>query len=438
MSRPSTSIAARAVWAAFASAVIAAAIAATAASAFAELLVLRQTDRHLMAVALELTRDLDNASDARAIANVVADEQGEVTSTGIRLAVYGAGPPALAGDSNVPFVDSDGCSTVRELRICSVLATGGSHVVAGTLRETSHALLASAALGAAALAGCVAWVIARVLSRRAVEPLVRLQARIANTSVDAMRVAEPRFVFGPDEGVSEVDDLRRALETLLARMRDAIDRSSHFAANAAHELRTPLTALRAELELMSEGAASKPSLDLALRKVAQLQTLTERLLVLAAPDGADVDGFEVVSLRDVVDEALGVLAAEDVARIALGDEDADVFVRGDSQALRMVVSNGLSNALKFGTRVRVELGTIDGVSFVAIEDDGPGVPERDRARMFEPFARGDSARRIPGHGLGLALVADVAHRHGGRAELKAAQHGAHGARLEVRLPLADS
>ncbi|HRG99533.1 MAG TPA: HAMP domain-containing sensor histidine kinase, partial [Polyangiaceae bacterium] len=309
-----------------------------------------------------------------------------------------------------------------------------------------------AAAVAAALAGGVAWILARRLSRRAVEPLVRLQSRIAGRSLEATRPAMAPGDLGADEGIAEVDALRGALEALLARMHDALERSSQFAASAAHELRTPLTSLRAELELLAEGArardeasveaeaeraaSSARALGVALRKVAQLQALTERLLVLATPSGSGSEHEELVSLRDVLDEALAALSTDDAARLTVAEGDADAVVRGDALALGMAVSNGLSNALKFGDRVRLELDATSDPAVVAIEDDGPGVPEGERARMFAPFARGGGASGVPGHGLGLALVAHVVKRHGGRARLTAPRHGPRGARLELELPRA--
>jgi signal transduction histidine kinase len=428
-----SSIAARAAWAAFASAGFAAALAAILASVLADLFVLQRTDLYLVTVATEVTRELGSADDVATIESVLRDEQQEVTSTGIRLAIYGSAARPLAGDTNVPSIEGHRCTTVGVLRVCSVPVRGERHVVAATLRETSSRSVAIAAFAAAALAGCVAWGLARVLSRGAVGPLVRLQGRLAGLPLDG---ATPARALGEDEGVAEVDELRAGLHTLLGRMHDALERSSNFAASAAHELRTPLTALRAELELMVEAkdAISPDSLRVALRKVAQLQSLTERLLVLATPDGGGDEGLEVVSLRDVVDEALSLLPAEEAARISI-EEETDACVLGDAPALGMLVSNGLSNALKFGNRVRLEIRSMDGTAVLAIEDDGPGVPEGDRARMFEPFARGGGAKRVPGHGLGLALVAHVAKRHRGRALLTGARHVPKGTRLEVQLPL---
>lgn len=446
MSARSTSIAARAAWAAFVSAALSGAFAALVASVLADLFVLRQTDRHLVTAAQELTREIGAASPQESLASIVEDEQREVTSTGIRLAVHEAGR-ASVGDPNVPRVAAGECATNARLRVCAVAVDSTRQVVAGTLRETSSSAVAIAAIAAAAFAGCIAWGLARVLSRRAVAPLVRLQTRIAELPLDRATRASRHSLLGADEGIVEIDALRRVLETLLARMHDAIERSTNFAANAAHELRTPLTALRGELELVSEAAVTDEdgarAVAVARRKVAHVQALIERLLVLATPEDdapPEDDGFTMVSLRDVIDEVVAELPTEDAARVVVA-EGVDAYVRGEPTTLGMLVSNGISNALKFGTRARVEIGVGEGagrahLAHLAIEDDGPGIPAEDRARLFEPFARGDGAKRVPGHGLGLALVAHVAKRHRGEARLVEPHHGDRGIRLEITLPLA--
>ncbi|MBS2012785.1 MAG: HAMP domain-containing histidine kinase [Deltaproteobacteria bacterium] len=446
MSRRSTSIAARAAWAAFASAGFAAAVAAISAIAISDWLVLRQTDRHLSAAATELAREVDAAKEPRDVARAVSDEQQEATTAGIRLAVYGGAGELVAGDATLKPI-AETCATQQDLRICSARGAAGQRILAGTLRDTAHGLLAASAAAAAALAGVVAWLVGRTLSRRAVAPLVRLQTRIANVPLDGAPQSRVGIEgLGDDEGVLEVDELRAALVTLLERMHDAIDRSALFAANAAHELRTPLASLRAELELMAEAerttgaselSTQRKSLDVALRKVDQLQAVTERLLALATPDDGQ-DGFAVLSTRDLVDEAVAGLDLAERQRVAAlaDDDDADHLIRGDAEALRIAVSNGLSNALKFGTRATIEVVAGESEAVIAIEDDGPGVPEDERMKVFEPFIRGGTSRGLPGTGLGLALVAHVSKRHRGRACLTAPRHGTTGARLEIHLPLA--
>ncbi|MBX3226946.1 MAG: HAMP domain-containing histidine kinase [Labilithrix sp.] len=421
-----TSLATRASWAAFASAGLAAATAAAASSVFADALVLRATDRRLEAAAGELVHEVD-AAPPESLAALVAEEQEEANVSGVRLALYGS-DGVVTGDRNVPAVTA--CTSMAGHRVCSVAGRRGT-AVASLPHATPVALLVLAAAAAATFAGAVAWLLARVLSRRAVAPLLRLRERIAGLPL------VPAVDLGADDGVLEVDELRATIRLALARMQDSVERSSRFAANAAHELRTPLTTLRAELELLAEkpDAGADAAITTALRKVNQLQTLTERLLVLATPE-ENTESFELVSLRDVVDDVLADLPEADRARVeANGDEDA--FVRGDAAALRSVVTNGLSNALKLASRVDVELSRDGDTAVLAIDDDGPGVSEEHRARMFEPFAR-IPGNRAPGHGLGLALVAHVARWHAGEARLLASRRHPQGARLEVRFPVSSS
>ena len=161
--------------------------------------------------------------------------------------------------------------------------------------------------------------------------------------------------------------------------------------------------------------------------VARLSLLVERLLVLAMP-GSGTAATELVSLRDVLEDTVAGLAPADRERVAL-ELNGDVSLRGDSALLSSMVSNAISNALKFGHRVTARL-IEDGLQF---DDDGPGVPVDERVRVFEPLYRGQAARsaRIAGHGLGLALIAHVARQHGGTA---AFEEGAPGARLSLRFP----
>ena len=459
---PRTSLAARVSFASLVSAALAAAIASIVACGFAEALLTSATDRSLQAAAGELARELDRPGHAP-IETLIRDEQDEGTSAGIRFSVVGPTGETLGGDVGGGRF-GDGCATVDSLRLCAVSTGTGTRVIAGTLHSSRIGLFAIAALAAAALAALVAWALGRVLARRALLPLVRLQDRIAALRLESAPNAStgPSAKLGESEGVAEVDALRTAVELLHARMMDALAHSSRFAANAAHELRTPLTIVRAELELLAESAPGSPSepaesndnsdtreavdrvgapsarpresIRRALRKVQHLQDLTERLLLLATPETED-DARELVSLRDVVEDTVLDLDAADRGRVTVEPGD-DVLVRGDAAALGIVVSNGVSNALKFGARVAIEVTAKDKSAVLAIDDDGPGVSEDDRSKMFEPFARGDGTN-APGHGIGLALVAHVAKRHRGSARLAPTRKWPSGTRLEVKLPISE-
>jgi two-component system OmpR family sensor kinase len=154
-----------------------------------------------------------------------------------------------------------------------------------------------------------------------------------------------------------VDALRSAITELLERVERALRQAERFAAEAAHELRTPLTAIRGELELLSEESALPPhvhaSLCRAQRRVIELGTLLERLLVLALPDESQWFASELISLQELAEDLISALPEADRARIRLAEPKGDVVVRGDSALLGLLFSNALCNALKFGQRVSV-------------------------------------------------------------------------------------
>jgi signal transduction histidine kinase len=212
--------------------------------------------------------------------------------------------------------------------------------------------------------------------------------------------------------------------------------ATRFAADAAHELRTPLTSVRAELELLAEDPAlSQPTRENVRRAhvtVEQLGVLVERLLILATPRSTSMAYAEAVSLRDIVDDVLNALPDVDRARVHAAD-DEDATVRGDATLLQTMFANALSNALKFGHSAEIAIAKAAGFACLYISDDGPGIPLSERERMFEPFVRAQHrGARVPGHGIGLTLIAHIAESHGGSA---AFVDTARGARLELRLPL---
>jgi signal transduction histidine kinase len=286
----------------------------------------------------------------------------------------------------------------------------------------------------ALLAAALAWLAGRPLSRFVVAPLTRLRERIAELDIDAISHTD----IGPSEGVLEVDALRSTIGQMILRVDRALGLAQRFAANAAHELRTPLTSIRGELELLSESIADvtpRANASRAEQKLAELSLLVERLLILSVPARSRTDAHEVVSLRDLLEDSIGALPGDDRERVAVSDEDA--LIRGDSVLLATMIANGVANGLKFGSRVSTRLAVVDGEAVIHIDDDGPGISDTERERAFEPFFRSQDAlrRRVPGHGLGLALIRHIAQTHGGNASL--VDKAERGARLEIRLPVAD-
>jgi signal transduction histidine kinase len=219
-------------------------------------------------------------------------------------------------------------------------------------------------------------------------------------------------------------------------------------ANASHELRSPLARLRMGLELIAEepdASARQKRVEEIRRDIVELDTLIEEVLLYARADAR-------VPQRPLEPVALGALISEESARMGVGVAvSGDATVPGDLRLLRHLVRNLLENAALHGggRNVRASITTDADAATLAVEDDGPGVPEADRERVFAPFyrstpssrstpspdraANGGDGAATPGHGLGLALVRQVARHHGGDARCTASTSG--GSRFEVRLPV---
>jgi two-component system sensor histidine kinase PrrB len=293
---------------------------------------------------------------------------------------------------------------------------------------STRRLIIIVGLLALALTGLGAW----LFSSFAVRPLARLQAGAARVGG-----AEDLSTPLPDEGPDEVRSLAGALNAMLARLNASTTALRRFAADAGHELRTPLTSLRANLDALERNPdLPEPQRAALLRESTAEQErivhLLDGLTALARGEAADALPREDVELADLVDAAMyGARRRHPGVVFELEDAIGDARVHGWANGLRLIVDNLLDNAaLHGGQLVRVSLSHEDGRLVLRVADNGPGIPEADRARLLEPFARGDSG--APGTGLGLAIVAQQVALHGGALEMGDAPLG--GLRTEIRLP----
>lgn len=396
-------------------------------------LIAEQADRRLRAAAVTLAGELDEDEPQKRRAKLVgtlADENDEILTSGIRLAVFEGGR-FLAGDARIKAQGPGSCVTSRtsmdRLRACS-RAYHGWTLVAAQPNDEGHllwfylaaaagAVLLGAFVGAASSAGLMPWA------------LGSLQA--LSTALRHSRPEKPGALdLGPPSACQEVEAIRSALLDLTRRVGALLDQAERFAADAAHELRTPLTVLRTEIELMLEQAphGERATLERVGTRLNRLSELVERLLLLALPTENLRAGFETVAVSEVVEEVVADLPAEARSRIKLKLE-TEGLVRADAELLRALITNALENGLKFAPvgaiRLTLEDRARDQVSEVMLQvhDTGPGIPGELRARVLEPFfrVRPSSAR---GHGLGLALIGHIARAHGGTAEFLEASEGA--------------
>ncbi|HEU4703635.1 MAG TPA: HAMP domain-containing sensor histidine kinase [Conexibacter sp.] len=332
---------------------------------------------------------------------------------------------------------------------------GGVNVVAIPLAETSRTLdrllLVEALVIAAVLLAL--GLSARFLVRVGLLPLERMgRAAGAIAGGDLSQRVEPA------EERTEVGRLGLALNAMLERLERAFagqkaseDRLRRFLADASHELRTPLTSIRGYAELFRTGAARDPQeVEKAMRRIeqeaARMGVLVEDLLTLARLDELPASERVAVDLaalaRDAVSDACATAPDREIALHAEGPPAA-ATVLGDPHQLAQVLANLLRNALVHtpaGTPIEVTLAREGEGARLEVRDHGPGLPPlapgEDPDALFERFwrAEGGRARGAGGAGLGLAIVAGVVERHGGRVAAANAAGG--GACFTVRLPLA--
>ncbi|MEJ2886356.1 sensor histidine kinase [Actinomycetospora aeridis] len=283
---------------------------------------------------------------------------------------------------------------------------------------------------AVALAAGLGWVFAG----RAVAPMRRLTVRASTLDETVADPADPPPTVRAD-GSRESEELAEALTAMLARLHAEQERSTaslhaarDFAAAARHELRTPLTAMRTDLEVL-QAHPDLPERVAVLADVLRAQARVEATLTalgqLAAGDLPEATDQDAVGVADLLR-----LAAEDARRAhpaldVVVDEPPDGAVRGSREGLRMALANAVVNAVRHGRAGSVRLGAHagdDGGVVLTVDDDGTGLPADERDAVLGRFVRGSTAG-APGSGLGLALVAQQAARHGGEVRLEDAPTG---------------
>ncbi|WP_208640994.1 sensor histidine kinase, partial [Streptomyces carpinensis] len=287
--------------------------------------------------------------------------------------------------------------------------------------------LATGVPAVVALLTGVAW----LLTGRALRPVDGLRAQTAEiTASDLNRRLD---VPAADDALGR---LATTLNDLLARLDTSTRRQRLFVADAAHELRNPLSILHTRLSVaarhpgLADGQALATGL---LPQTDRLTRLVDDLLQLARLDARPRLRTRPVDLDEIV--FTEVREARRRTRLAVDQHAVGAArVTGDEDALARVVRNLLDNALRHASsRVDVGLRTLGDTAELIVADDGPGIPEADRERVFGRFTRLDDARArdTGGSGLGLAIVRDTVTAHHGSTRI---EDNRPGARLVVRLP----
>lgn len=309
----------------------------------------------------------------------------------------------------------------------TVLVGGGSEAV----EETARAVALLLACGAPIIVAVAATATYRLV-RRSLHSVDAIRRRVAaiTTSDLAQRVPVSR-------NHDEIAALAVTMNDMLARIEAGQQAQRRFVADASHELRSPLATVISGLELAKIHPGvfdAELAADTLLPEAQRMQTLVEDLLLLARADERRL------TLRKE-EMALGDLAEIEAARVrragacTIETDIGPAHLTGDPEALSRVIRNLVDNAVRHAnSRIGIEVSNGNGTAVLSVSDDGPGIPQSERRRVFERFVRLDSdrARSGGGAGLGLAIVAEVVAAHSGTVTVNDRPGG--GTTMTVALP----
>ncbi len=281
------------------------------------------------------------------------------------------------------------------------------------------------------------WVLAalmcRWVSRRALAPLTRMAE--SARGLDAEDAGWSLETAGTGD---ELEELGQAFNDLLERLHLAYERQRRFSGDASHQLRTPLTVLIGQIEVALRRERSEDEyrrvLGSALGRAMQLRRIVEALLFLNRAEGdAALPEVESLGLGRWVNEHLNMRKPDNRKSMVVPralESDGPV-ISGHAALLDQLLANLLENAEKYGASeapIVVETSRDGDWAVLAVENSGPGIPEEDLPRVFEPFYRATQARHqgIPGVGLGLAIVQRIAQARGIGPDSKPAGRGVPG------------
>src|SRR5271165_1123185 len=326
------------------------------------------------------------------------------------------------------------------------IVVSGQRVGTAVVRFTGSGLSAAdgvlktallrAIAGAAGLAALLALFTGLAVARRITRPVTRL---IAVTR--AMAAGDRAARVGEIRAAGELRELAAAFDQMAGTMERQEQIRRNLVADVAHELRTPIAVLQAGHEALLDGVAEPTPAELgSLRdEVLRLARMVGDLQTLAAADAAALNlARRPCDLADLAAAAADSLARRfDAAVITLDRRLAASPVLADSHWLHQVITNLLTNALKFtpvGGHVTISTGPSGANVILQVSDTGPGIPADDLPRIFDRFWRGQQAAQVSGSGIGLAVAAELAQAH--RVRLTASSEPGRGTQMTLTLPRA--
>ena len=290
------------------------------------------------------------------------------------------------------------------------------------------------ALAVTVLGGAVAYFV----SGRALKPLKRFTAKAERVQMQSLA----EITLSEDEAV-EFSRLSRAVNQMLLRLNQAFDAQRQFVGNAAHELRTPLALIQARLDLYMSTEHENSCPETA-ETIAMLREQTERLskMVRTLLDMSDLKAVprnDQIQLAPMIEEVLADLSPlAEKSGVALSQAGEDLWITGSDVLVYRAIFNLVENGVKYnrpGGSVCVAASRRNREAVIEVKDTGCGIPESFRESVFQPFFRVDKSRSREkgGVGLGLSLVWEIAHLHGGNVRIR--ESGESGTVIELTLPI---
>jgi signal transduction histidine kinase len=338
----------------------------------------------------------------------------EIADDQIRLGFAGGGS-AAGGDQDA----------YRHLLLASVQLEDGSWVNFGAARfqrpaPAEHGFLAS--LTAMALGILIVSVL---MVRSVTAPLRTLAGAAHRIGID---IAAPQL---PEQGPREVRQAARAFNDMQARIRRLIDDRTQTLAAVSHDLKTPITRLRLRAEFIRDEEVRR-TID---GDLDEMERMIDSTLAFLRGDATGEES-KIVDIGTILQTLCDSLADAGHDVVLSGDRHATL--RCKPLAMKRAFSNVIDNAVKYGARARVALQDKAQEITVTIDDDGPGIPDDEQEKVFDPFYRVEASRsrETGGTGLGLTLARTVVCAHGGDILLHNREAG--GLRVTVSLPKAAS
>jgi signal transduction histidine kinase len=281
--------------------------------------------------------------------------------------------------------------------------------------------------------------ISGLLAAIVAKPLNRLASALRRSPADCATQSIPADLLARKD---EIGELARALATATSQAQTLIQKQKDFVRDVSHEVRAPLSRLQLATELVQLRPDHAQAIARIQSEVSTIDQLVDHLLKLSQAEGkalpAEASDCRITDvISTAIDRAKDLYQAKQITirRSSPGHSSPDVF--GDRILLTLVFENLLSNAIRHspcGSEILVHVQNLASDTVITVEDEGPGVPQRDLDRIFEPFVRLDEARRrsTGNFGVGLALARRIITAHGGSVCAQSPEH--QGLTVQVRLP----